>query len=35
MAKPIATNALKEYLETNNGLVGKDLEKGANINLAL
>nr|PNR46629.1 hypothetical protein PHYPA_013748 [Physcomitrium patens] len=31
MAKLIARYAVKEYLEINTGLLGKDLEKGANI----
>lgn len=31
MAKSIARNVVKEYLEINTGLSGKDLEKGASI----
>lgn len=31
MAKSIARNAVKEYLETNTELLGKDLEKGTSI----
>ena len=31
MAKSIARNVVKEYLETNARLSGKDLEKGASL----
>jgi hypothetical protein len=31
MAKSIARNVVKEYLETSAGLSGKDLEKGASL----